>query len=63
MFLLQVAEQVGGGGGEHGEHSGTLHSGLHNPFLMLLKQVEEQVGGSRWGGGGGTQGGHSGTSH
>jgi len=47
MFLLQVAEQVGGGGGggEQEGHSGTLHSGLHTWFLMFLKQVEEQVGG------------------
>lgn len=44
MFLLQVAEHVGDGGGEHGGHSGTLHSGEQMLFLMFLKQVDEQVG-------------------
>ena len=45
IFLWQVDEQVGGGGGEQGGHSETSHSGLHKLFAMFLRQVSEQVGG------------------
>jgi hypothetical protein len=58
MFLLQVAEQVGGGGAEHDGHSGTLHLGEQMLFLMFLVHVAEQVGG-----GGAEHDGHSGTLH
>lgn len=44
MFLVQVDEQVGGGGGEQVGHSGTLHSGEQMLFLMFLRQVLEHVG-------------------